>query len=81
MRDRPLVNWHEPPCPDFFQFAVVARVRNCDKMDRMSVIQTLASVVGPGHRVDLDNPEITIIAEICQVKRKAGIENEPLDDI
>ncbi|KAI7881480.1 hypothetical protein K492DRAFT_146110 [Lichtheimia hyalospora FSU 10163] len=47
-------------------FAVVARVRNCDKMDRMSVIQTLASVVGPGHRVDLDNPEITIIAEICQ---------------
>lgn len=61
--------------PDFFQFAVVARVRNCDKMDRMSVIQTLASVVGPGHRVDLDNPEITIIAEICQVKRNAGIEN------
>ncbi|KAF7724459.1 hypothetical protein EC973_000968 [Apophysomyces ossiformis] len=48
------------------RFAVVARVRNCTKIDRMTVIQTLAGIVGPNHSVDLDNPELTIIVEICQ---------------
>ncbi|KAG0190683.1 hypothetical protein DFQ28_001711 [Apophysomyces sp. BC1034] len=48
------------------KFAVVARVRNCTKIDRATVIQTLASVVGPEHPVDLDNPELTIIVEVCQ---------------
>ena len=32
----------------------------------MEVIQKLASVVGEGHRVDLDNPDLAIIVEICQ---------------
>ncbi|KAI7907229.1 uncharacterized protein BX663DRAFT_465750 [Cokeromyces recurvatus] len=48
------------------KFAVVCRVRNCSKLDRMSVITTLASAVGAGHKVDLQEPELTIIAEICQ---------------
>ncbi|KAI9310364.1 hypothetical protein BX666DRAFT_1840489, partial [Dichotomocladium elegans] len=48
-------------------YAVVARIRNCDKMERMSVIETIASVVGKDHTVDLTNPEVTIIAEIMQV--------------
>ncbi|KAI9469874.1 MAG: hypothetical protein EXX96DRAFT_587813 [Benjaminiella poitrasii] len=58
-------------------FAVVSRVRNCTKLDRMSVITTLASAVGDGHRVDLQEPDLTIIAEVCQVNRKVKNMNLP----
>ncbi|KAG2221295.1 hypothetical protein INT45_000208 [Circinella minor] len=47
-------------------FGVICRIRNCTKLDRMEVIQKLASVVGEGHRVDLENPDLSIIVEICQ---------------
>lgn len=43
-------------------------MRNCTKIDRMSIINALAATVGPGHKVDLQEPELTIIAEVCQVK-------------
>lgn len=43
-------------------------MRNCTKLDRMDVINTLAAAVGQGHKVDLQDPELTIIAEVCQVK-------------
>lgn len=36
------------------------------------MINALAATVGPGHKVDLNDPELTIIAEICQVKRNEG---------
>ncbi|KAI8647464.1 hypothetical protein BD408DRAFT_408605 [Parasitella parasitica] len=49
------------------KFAVVCRVRNCTKIDRMSIINALAATVGPGHNVDLQDPDLTIIAEVCQV--------------
>ncbi|KAI8380902.1 uncharacterized protein BYT42DRAFT_494806 [Radiomyces spectabilis] len=51
-------------------FAIVARIRNCTKLDRAQVIQTLASVVGSPHKVDLENPEYTIIVEVCQVSKR-----------
>lgn len=34
----------------------------------MDVINALAATVGPGHKVDLNEPELTIVAEICQVR-------------
>lgn len=34
----------------------------------MDVINKLAATVGPGHTVDLNDPELTIVAEVCQVK-------------
>lgn len=49
------------------QFAIVARVRNCTKIDRSEVIRTIASTIGKDHKVDLGNPELSIIVEICQV--------------
>ncbi|KAI8078192.1 uncharacterized protein B0P05DRAFT_542884 [Gilbertella persicaria] len=48
------------------KFAIACRVRNCSKLERMDVINALAATVGPGHKVDLKDPELTIIAEICQ---------------
>ncbi|KAI8142162.1 hypothetical protein BJV82DRAFT_669826 [Fennellomyces sp. T-0311] len=55
--------FHNQPAKSF---AVVCRIRNCTKLDRMEVIQKLASVVGQGHRVALENPDLAIIVEICQ---------------
>ncbi|CAO3622700.1 unnamed protein product [Mucor hiemalis] len=49
------------------KFAVACRVRNCTKLTRMDVINKLAATVGPGHAVDLNEPELTIVAEVCQV--------------
>ncbi|KAI9335864.1 thump domain-containing protein [Pilaira anomala] len=48
------------------RFAVVCRVRNCTKLARMDVIKALAATAGQGHKVDLNEPELTVIAEICQ---------------
>ncbi|KAI9016495.1 hypothetical protein CLU79DRAFT_762876 [Phycomyces nitens] len=47
-------------------FAVVARIRNCTKLDRMQVTMKLAGIVGQPHVVDLTNPELTIIVEVIQ---------------
>ncbi|KAI8973661.1 thump domain-containing protein [Mycotypha africana] len=52
------------------KFAVACRVRNCTKLDRMNVTTVLASIVGrvgqASHTVDLQEPDLTIIAEVCQ---------------
>ncbi|KAI9495983.1 hypothetical protein BDB00DRAFT_759362 [Zychaea mexicana] len=55
--------FHDKPSKSF---AVMCRIRNCTKLDRMTVVQTLAKTVGEGHRVDLENPDLAIIVEICQ---------------
>ncbi|CAO3649954.1 unnamed protein product [Cunninghamella echinulata] len=47
-------------------FSVNARIRNCTKIDRMEVTKTFASIVGLPHKVDLTDPELVIIVEICQ---------------
>ncbi|KAI9264590.1 hypothetical protein EDC94DRAFT_517172 [Helicostylum pulchrum] len=54
------------------RFAVACRVRNCTKLARLDVINALAATVGPGHKVDLNEPELTIIAEVCQVSDLIG---------
>lgn len=36
----------------------------------MDVVNALAACVGQGHQVDLKEPELTIIAEICQVNKQ-----------
>lgn len=33
------------------------------------MINLLAATVPKGHKVDLENPDYTIIVEVCQVKR------------
>ncbi|KAH8549726.1 hypothetical protein BGW37DRAFT_95460 [Umbelopsis sp. PMI_123] len=48
------------------KFAIVCRIRNCQKMDRQELTKTLAGVVGKEHTVDLVNPDLVIIVEIIQ---------------
>jgi hypothetical protein len=36
----------------------------------MDVINSLASVAGQSHTVDLNEPDLTIIAEVCQVRQE-----------
>ncbi|KAI8375857.1 hypothetical protein BD560DRAFT_392121, partial [Blakeslea trispora] len=48
------------------KFAIACRVRNCNKLERMDVINALAALVGPSHKVDLKDPELTVIVEVCQ---------------
>jgi adenylyl- and sulfurtransferase ThiI len=52
------------------QFAVIVNSRNSHKLDRMEMIKTVAEVVdglGHGHKVDLGNPDRTIIIEVNKV--------------
>ncbi|KAI8874646.1 hypothetical protein K501DRAFT_204286 [Backusella circina FSU 941] len=56
------------------KFAVACRVRNCSRLTRMDVINKLASVAGPSHSVDLNEPDLTVIAEVCQVNTKNKVE-------
>ncbi|CAO3702336.1 unnamed protein product [Rhizopus stolonifer] len=48
------------------KFAIVCRVRNCNKLKSKDVINAIAAVVPEGHKVDLENPEYTILVEVCQ---------------
>jgi tRNA acetyltransferase TAN1 len=57
-------------CLNILQFAVACRVRNCSRLSRMDVINSLASVAGQSHTVDLNEPDLTIIAEVCQVRQE-----------
>lgn len=59
----------ERSCAVIIQFAILPRIRNCDKLKRGEVIETIASTVGRHHRVDLQDPELMIIAEICKVRK------------
>jgi tRNA acetyltransferase TAN1 len=38
-------------------------------MKRMEIIQKVASIVGPGHQVDLKNPDVYILVEIYTVSK------------
>ncbi|KAI9248076.1 hypothetical protein BY458DRAFT_483784 [Sporodiniella umbellata] len=48
------------------KFAIVCRVRNCNKLSSREVIKVLAAAVPEGHTVDLENPDYTILVEVCQ---------------
>jgi tRNA acetyltransferase TAN1 len=49
-----------------YQFAIRPTLRN-NKTDRFALIERVAKAVGPGHPVDLSNPEAIILVEIYQV--------------
>ena len=50
------------------QFAIRPTTRNSNILRREVVIQTVASVVGPDHRVDLQNPDLVILVEVYKVR-------------
>lgn len=49
------------------QYAIRPSVRGNDKFHRDSIIQTVAGVVGPEHRVDLKNYDAVILVDVIQV--------------
>ncbi|EED19913.1 THUMP domain protein [Talaromyces stipitatus ATCC 10500] len=49
------------------KFAIRPAVRNNNSFNRDDIIKTVAAAVGPGHKVDLKNPDYTILVEIAQV--------------
>ncbi|EEA27451.1 THUMP domain protein [Talaromyces marneffei ATCC 18224] len=48
------------------KYAIRPAVRNNNTLSRDVVIQTVAAAVGPGYKVDLKNPDYTIVVEIVQ---------------
>ena len=68
---------------DSTTFAITTKKRNCDGLDRGNVIKLIAGSVYqkfPNCKVDLKNPEVTIVVEVCKtlcgvsVVRNASIE-------
>jgi len=53
------------------QFAIRPTLRNHNTLTRDSVIKQIASIVGPGHTVDLKDYELLIVVEIYQVSHHA----------
>lgn len=51
----------------FWQFAIRPTLRNHNILSRDSVIKQVASLVGPGHQVDLKNYELLVVVEVYQV--------------
>ncbi|KAE8353570.1 hypothetical protein BDV28DRAFT_132857 [Aspergillus coremiiformis] len=48
------------------KFAIRPAIRSNTKFDRDSVIKTVASVVGPGHSVDLKNYDLVILVDVIK---------------
>ncbi|KUL90415.1 hypothetical protein ZTR_00117 [Talaromyces verruculosus] len=48
------------------KYAIRPAVRSNNTLNRDVIIQTVAAAVGPGHKVDLKNPDYTILVEIAQ---------------
>jgi tRNA acetyltransferase TAN1 len=55
------------------KFAIRPSIRNNKELTRDGVIKTVASIVGPGHKVDLHGYDLLIIVEIYKVLRKSLI--------
>lgn len=49
------------------------RVRRFSGLDRKAIIDCITPLVAERHRVDLEDPDYTIIVEICEVNE--GIES------
>lgn len=50
------------------QFAVLYEARANTGIDRATIINTVAKAVPEPHKVDLNNPEKTIVVEIVKVR-------------
>ncbi|KXS99437.1 hypothetical protein AC578_8146 [Pseudocercospora eumusae] len=62
-------HFHQEPFKkrkDRTQFAVRPTIRNHTVLTRDAVIKQVASIVGPGHQVDLNNYELLIVVEVYQ---------------
>lgn len=46
------------------EYAIMIKIRNNSKMDRMEIIQGVAGVIGEKHKVNLTNPSLFVIVEI-----------------
>lgn len=46
------------------EYAIMIKIRNNSKMDRMEIIKGIANIVGEKHKVNLTNPKLFIIVEI-----------------
>ena len=53
--------------PGLVQFAVMYEARANSGIDRMKIIDAVAKSVPGPHKVDLKNPEKTIVVEIVKV--------------
>lgn len=49
------------------KFAIRPSIRNNKELTRDEVIKTVASIVGPGHKVDLRDYDLLILVEIYKV--------------
>eukprot|EP00026_Physarum_polycephalum_P011853 Phypoly_transcript_12099.p1 GENE.Phypoly_transcript_12099~~Phypoly_transcript_12099.p1 ORF type:complete len:355 (+),score=86.80 Phypoly_transcript_12099:89-1066(+) len=67
---KPVIDSHfkdKPAC----KFAIRVEHRNCNTFDRMKCINALAPLVGPEHKVDLENPDLVIMVQVF--KSAAGV--------
>lgn len=58
------------PCANeyrIWQFAIRPTLRNHNILTRDSIIKQVASLVGPGHEVNLKGYELLIVVEVYQV--------------
>ena len=53
------------------QFAVLYEARANTGIDRMKIINSVAKSVPAPHKVDLSNPDKTIVVEIVKVKKSS----------
>jgi tRNA acetyltransferase TAN1 len=51
----------------FLKFAIRPSIRNNKELTRDEVIRSVASIVGPGHKVDLHDYDLLILVEIYKV--------------
>ena len=50
------------------QFAVLYEARANSGIDRMKIINSVAKSIPSQHKVDLSNPDMTIVVEIVKVR-------------
>ncbi|KXS18409.1 hypothetical protein M427DRAFT_96156 [Gonapodya prolifera JEL478] len=58
--------FHAPDAPQH-TYAILLKMRDNDKFDRMKLIERIATIVGPHHKVDLTNPRYTVIVEVFKM--------------
>ncbi|EAL61484.1 hypothetical protein DDB_G0291908 [Dictyostelium discoideum AX4] len=54
------------PIEKIIKYKIEFKSRNNEKINKMEYIQEIAKLINPNHKVDLNNPELTIIIEIIK---------------
>ncbi|KAM1116531.1 hypothetical protein TB2_006920 [Malus domestica] len=71
---KPLLEQHFPvETPNPQKFAVLYEARANTGIDRMKIINAVAKSVPAPHKVDLNNPDKTIVVEICRTICMIGV--------